>query len=80
MHGRKAVRVVICLAKSVGGILLARLHPFLPPWTVIQISAVVDKHFVDKTAILRKYHVSTKILFCWHNNLLFLKHKGHMYI
>ena len=38
-------------------------------------SAVVDKHFVDKignkTAILRKYDMSTMILFCWHNNDLF---------
>ena len=38
----------------------------------IAISAVVDKPFVDKiadkTAILRKYDISTKILFCRHNN------------
>ena len=36
------------------------------------LSAVVDKPFVNKTAILRKYrHISTKILFCRHNNVLF---------
>ena len=38
------------------------------------ISAVVDKCFVNnignKTAILRKYDMSTKILFCRHNNVL----------
>ena len=43
------------------------------------ISAVVDKRFVDKigdkTAILRKYDMSTKILFCLHNNVLLLKRK-----
>ena len=43
------------------------------------ISAVVDKLFVDKIsdkpAILRKYHLSTKILFCQHNNVLFWKRK-----
>ena len=44
-------------------------------------SAVVDKRFVnkigDKTAILRKYDMSTKILFCWHNyvGLLLWKRK-----
>ena len=46
----------------------------------ICISAVVDKRFVDKignkTAILRKYNMSTKILFCRHNNVLFWKRKG----
>ena len=40
-------------------------------------SAVVDKPFVDKiddkTAILRKYDISTKILFCRHNNVPFWK-------
>ena len=43
------------------------------------ISAVVDKCFVNnignKTAILRKYDMSTKILFCRHNNVLFIKRK-----
>ena len=42
-------------------------------------SAVVDKRFIDKigdkTAILRKYDMSTKILFCRHNNVLFWKRK-----
>ena len=46
------------------------------------LSAVVDRRFVDKigdkTAILRKYDMSTKILFCWHNNVLFLKKKGYI--
>ena len=45
----------------------------------VMISAVVDKRFVnkigDKTAILRKYDMSTKILFCRHNNVLFWKRK-----
>ena len=47
----------------------------------LQTSAVVDKHFVnkvgDKTAILRKYDISTKILvlFCWHYNVLFEKER-----
>ena len=35
-------------------------------------SAVVDK-IGDKTAILRKYDISTKILFCRHNNVPFWK-------
>ena len=43
------------------------------------VSAIIDKRFVnkisDKTAILRKYDMSTKILFCRHNNVLFLKRK-----
>ena len=42
-------------------------------------SAVVDKLFVnkigDKTAILRKCDMSTKILFCRHNNIQFWKRK-----
>ena len=42
-------------------------------------SAVIDTRFVnkigDKTAILRKYDMSTKILFCRHNNVLFKKRK-----
>ena len=41
----------------------------------IAVSAVVEKHSVDKigdkTAILRKYDMLTKILFCRHNNVLF---------
>ena len=49
-------------------------------WLII--SSVVDKRFVDKignkTAILRKYDLSTKttkILFCQHNSVLFWKRK-----
>ena len=42
-------------------------------------SAVVDKRLVDKiadkTAILRKYDMSTMILFCRHNSVLFWKRK-----
>ena len=42
-------------------------------------SAVVDKRFVnkigDKTAILRKYDMSTKILICRHSNVRFWKRK-----
>ena len=45
----------------------------------ILASAVVDKRFVnkigDKTKILRKYDMSTNILFCRHNNELFWKRK-----
>ena len=44
----------------------------------VMISAVVDKRLVDKigekTAIFRKYNMSTKILFCRHN-VLFWKRK-----
>ena len=43
------------------------------------ISAVVDKRFVnklgDKTAVLRKYDMLKKILFCQKNNVLFWKRK-----
>ena len=43
-------------------------------------SAVVDKRFVDKignkTAILRRYDMSTKILYCRHNNILKKKGQG----
>ena len=48
----------------------------------VNISVVVDKRFVDKigdkTAILRKYDISRKILFCWHNNVLFQKQRIHL--
>ena len=47
--------------------------------SIVTVSAVVDKRFVnkigDKTAILRKYDMLTKILFCRHNNVLFWKRK-----
>ena len=47
---------------------------------IFYINAVVDKGFVDKighkTAILRKYDMSTKILFCRHNN--FEKERMHL--
>ena len=53
--------------------LLSNLLPF------VEVSAVVDKCFVDKiedkTAILRRYDMSTKILFCRHNHVLFWKRK-----
>ena len=43
------------------------------------VSAVVDKRFVDKigdkTAILRKYDMSARIMFCRHNNVLFWEKK-----
>ena len=42
-------------------------------------SDVVDMHFVDKigdkTAILKEYDMSTKILFCRHNNVLYWRRK-----
>ena len=47
-------------------------------------SAVVDKCFVDKlgdkTAILRRYDMSTKILFCRHNHVLFWKRKDRLHL
>ena len=47
--------------------------------STVNYSAVVDKRFVnklgDKTAILGEYDMSTKILFCRHNNILFWKRK-----
>ena len=47
-----------------------------------QRSAVVDERFVskigDKTAILRKYDMLTKILFCRRNNILFEKERIHL--
>ena len=46
---------------------------------LLDTSTVVDKRIVDKTgdktAILKKYKISTKILFCRHNNVLFWKRK-----
>ena len=50
---------------------------------IVLISAVIDKHFVDricdKTAISRKYDMSTKILFCRHNSVKIKINIGSLY-
>ena len=47
-------------------------------------STVVDKCFVNKignkTAIVRKYDMSIKILFCRHNNVQFWKRMDSFFI
>ena len=59
-------------------------HPGIhyPQFPSLPLSAVVDKRFInkigDKTAILRKYDLSTKIQICWHNNVLFWRKKRYI--
>ena len=44
----------------------------------VMLTELCDDHtsaVIDKTAILRKYDMSTTILFCRHNSVLFWKRK-----